>query len=97
MFTLTSTTLPSVASMTDSIIGPSVLHGPHHGAHRSTTTVTSLDFSITSDSNVASVTSMAAIRPGYRADIRAASAQATQVVVPRRSPSRGHGRYPRLQ
>ena len=40
--TLTSTTLPSVSSTTFSRIGPSVRHGPHHGAHRSTTTGTVL-------------------------------------------------------
>ena len=55
--TLASTTLPSVASTTFSMIGPSVLHGPHHGAHRSTTTGTVFDCSTTSVSNVASVTS----------------------------------------
>ena len=40
-------------------IGPSVRHGPHHGAHRSMTTGTVADFSSTSAANVASVTSMA--------------------------------------
>ena len=40
--TLTSSTAPPVASTTRSRIGPSVLHGPHHGAHRSTTTGTVL-------------------------------------------------------
>ena len=38
MLTLASTTLPSVASVTFSRIGPSVWHGPHHGAQRSITT-----------------------------------------------------------
>ena len=60
--TLTSTTLPSVSSITFSMIGPRVRHGPHHGAQRSTTTGTSLDRSITSVSKVASVTSTAAMR-----------------------------------
>ena len=36
--TLASTTLPPVSSTTFSMMGPSVRHGPHHGAHRSTTT-----------------------------------------------------------
>ena len=34
--------MPSVASITCSSSGPSVLHGPHHSAQRSTTTGTSL-------------------------------------------------------
>ena len=42
---------------TRSRMGPRVLHGPHHGAHRSTTTGTVADRAITSCSNVASVTS----------------------------------------
>ena len=42
----------SVASTTFSRIGPSVLHGPHHSAHRSTTTGTCVERSITSASNV---------------------------------------------
>ena len=47
------------------MIGPSVLHGPHHSAHRSTTTGTVVDRSITAVWNVASVTST--IRPCYGA------------------------------
>ena len=49
----------SVSSTTFSRIGPSVRHGPHHDAHRSTTTVASVERSSTSVSKVASVTSMA--------------------------------------
>ena len=55
--TLTSSTCPSVSATTCSRIGPRVLHGPHHGAHRSTTTGTSKDRLRTASSNVASVTS----------------------------------------
>src|SRR5262245_45530123 len=43
------------------MIGPSVRHGPHHGAQRSTTTGTDFDRSTTSVSNVASVTSVYAM------------------------------------
>ena len=57
--TLASTTWPSVASTAFSMIGPSVRHGPHHGAHRSMTTGTVADFWSTSVSKVASVTSIA--------------------------------------
>ena len=38
--TLASSTAPSVAATARSSIGPRVLHGPHQGAHRSTTTGT---------------------------------------------------------
>src|SRR5262245_55628906 len=57
--TFTSVTAPSVASTTFSMMGPSVRHGPHQGAHKSTTTGTSLERSMTSVWNVASVTSVA--------------------------------------
>src|SRR5262249_23762397 len=60
--TLVRTTLPSVSSTAFSMVGPRVRHGPHHGAHRSTTTGTSLDRLMTSASKVASVTSRAAMR-----------------------------------
>src|SRR5918995_695350 len=56
--TFASTTLPLVSSTTRSRMGPSCLHGPHHGAHRSTTTGVAWDRSSTSVWNVASVTSM---------------------------------------
>src|SRR5205085_851512 len=56
--TFTSSTWPPVASMTFSMIGPRVRHGPHHGAHRSITTGTVSDRSSTSASNVASVRSI---------------------------------------
>ena len=56
--TLASTTLPPVSSITFSRIGPSVLHGPHHSAQRSTTTGTCLERSTTSVGKVASVTSI---------------------------------------
>ena len=38
--TLASSTAPPVSATAFSIIGPRVLHGPHHGAHRSTITGT---------------------------------------------------------
>src|SRR5215207_11041537 len=57
-FTFVSTTLPLVSSTTRSRVGPSCLHGPHHGAQRSTTTGVAWDRSRTSVWNVASVTSM---------------------------------------
>src|SRR3546814_20596121 len=40
------------------MIGPSVLHGPHHSAQRSTTTGTDFERSTTSVAKVASVTSI---------------------------------------
>src|SRR5690606_30291425 len=43
---------------TFSMIGPSVRHGPHHGAQKSTTTGIVFDASSTSRSNVAVVTSI---------------------------------------
>ena len=49
---------PGVSSTTFSRMGPSVRHGPHHEAHRSTTTVVWVERSSTSVSKVASVTSM---------------------------------------
>src|SRR4029077_15243824 len=57
MLTLTSSTRSRASSTTFSRTGPSCLQGPHHGAHRSMTTVTSAERSITSVWNVASVTS----------------------------------------
>src|SRR6478672_8579905 len=63
--TLTSTTLPSVLSVTFSRIGPIVRHGPHHGAHRSTITGVFIERSRTSVWNVASETSTA-MPAGYR-------------------------------
>src|SRR5215203_4973558 len=59
MLTLASTTLPSVAAVTRSRIGLMVVQGPHHGAHRSTTTAVCIERSMTSLWKVASVTSMA--------------------------------------
>src|ERR687897_482666 len=75
--TLTRTTLPSVASITFSMIGPSVRHGPHHGAQRSTTTGVDSDRSSTSVWNVASVTSTAVLRARLTA-----STSATDAPVP---------------
>src|SRR3546814_10353424 len=56
--TFASTTFPSVSAITFSMIGPSVLHGPHHSAQRSTTTGTDFERSTTSVAKVASVTSI---------------------------------------
>ena len=58
MSTLASATWPPVSPTTRSRMGPSVRHGPHHSAHRSTTTGTSWERSSTSRWNVASVTSV---------------------------------------
>ncbi len=55
--TLASSTAPVVAATTRSRMGPRVLHGPHQGAHRSTTTGTVAERTRTSCSKVASVTS----------------------------------------
>ena len=54
MFTLTSFTAPFASVTTFSMMGPSVLHGPHHGAQKSTITGTSRLVSITSAANVSS-------------------------------------------
>src|SRR5450830_447126 len=48
MFILTSLTLPLAAFTAFSRIGVSCLHGPHHGAQKSTSTGWCLDSSITS-------------------------------------------------
>src|SRR5580765_4239256 len=58
MSTLASRNAPSRSAATFSSIGPSVLQGPHHSAHRSTTTGRSREPSITVRSKVSSVTSM---------------------------------------
>src|SRR5690606_32239229 len=55
--TFASSTRPSVSATTFSMIGPSVRHGPHHSAHRSTTTGTVFERSMTAVWKVASVTS----------------------------------------
>src|SRR5512138_2010131 len=70
VLTFTRTTSPLVASMVRSRMGPSVRHGPHHGAHRSTTTACVFDRSMTSVWKVASVTSMA-MKARYRDTVRA--------------------------
>ena len=55
---LTSRTLPLASVTAFSSAGPSVLHGPHHGAQKSTITGTSREASITSAMKVASVPSL---------------------------------------
>src|SRR5690606_10756905 len=57
-FSFTSFTRPAKSDATFSMIGPSVRHGPHHGAQKSTTTGIVFDASRTSRSNVAVVTSI---------------------------------------
>ena len=56
--TLASSTAPPVSATAFSSIGPSVLHGPHQGAHRSTTTGTVALRASTSSWKVWSVTSI---------------------------------------
>ncbi|OLT13943.1 hypothetical protein BJF78_20925 [Pseudonocardia sp. CNS-139] len=56
--TLASTQAPLPAAASRSSTGDSCLHGPHHVAHRSTTTGTCSERSSTSAWNVCSVTSM---------------------------------------
>jgi hypothetical protein len=51
---------PSDSPTTFSRIGPRVRQGPHQDAHRSTTTVVSVERSRTADSKLASVTSVGA-------------------------------------
>src|SRR5580700_10719849 len=68
--TLASSTAPPVSPTTFSMIGPSVLHGPHHSAQRSTTTGTVIDRSITAVPNVASVTSVTTASITVRCDER---------------------------
>src|SRR5579863_3586923 len=58
MFILTSLTLPLAALTTFSRIGVSCLHGPHHGAQKSTSTGWRFDSSITSLTKVCVVVSL---------------------------------------
>src|SRR5581483_9320455 len=58
MSILTSLTLPLAASTWRSSIGPSVLHGPHQVAQKSTITGCSREASITSLAKVASAPSL---------------------------------------
>ena len=51
-----TTSLLSNSFATFSKVGPSILQGPHHSAQKSTKTGIVFDFSITSFSNVLSVT-----------------------------------------
>src|SRR6185312_10618126 len=56
--TFASLTRPAYSAATFSSTGVSALHGPHHGAQKSTTTGMALEPSMTSSSNVAVVTSI---------------------------------------
>ena len=58
MSTLASTNLPSYSCASFSRTGPSIRHGPHHAAQKSTTTGTVEDRSMISRSKVSDVTSM---------------------------------------
>ncbi len=58
MFILTSFTLPLAARTAFSSTGPSCLHGPHHGAQKSTSTGWRRDSSITSLTKVCVVVSL---------------------------------------
>src|SRR5262249_51773048 len=60
MLTLTRRTAPFASRTAFSRSGPSCLHGPHHGAQKSTMTGTSCEASMTSTMNV--VTSLSLIR-----------------------------------
>src|SRR5881398_1423241 len=63
MLSLTMRTAPLVARTVFSRIGPSCLHGPHHGAQKSTTTGASKDPSTTSAMKFAVVTSLTGAAP----------------------------------
>ena len=60
MSILASVTLPFWSATTRSITGPSVLHGPHHGAQKSTITGRSREASTTSAMKDCVVTSLTA-------------------------------------
>ena len=64
MFILTSRTAPLAARTAFSMIGPSVLHGPHHGAQKSTRTGWRRDSSITSLAKAWVVVSRTRSSPG---------------------------------
>src|SRR5215510_5046307 len=63
MLSFTMRTAPLVARTVFSRIGPSCLHGPHHGAQKSTTTGASKDPSTTSAMKFAVVTSFTGAAP----------------------------------
>src|ERR1044071_7739388 len=78
MSTLTSSMRSARFPASASMIGPSVRHGPHQGAQKSTTTGISRERSITSRSKVAVVTSMCVLSfalPGGAFDERAQRAE----------------------
>ena len=60
MFILTSATLPPASATAFSSAGASCLHGPHHGAQKSTSTGWRVDAVNTSARNEAVVTSLTA-------------------------------------
>src|ERR1700730_17320219 len=61
MLSLTMLTAPLAARTNRSRIGPNCLHGPHHGAQKSTMTGCSKDASTTSAIKVAVVTSLTGV------------------------------------
>src|SRR6185437_8893217 len=63
MFSLTMRTAPLAALTVFSRIGPNCLHGPHHGAQKSTTTGRSNEASTTSAIKFAVVTSLTSAAP----------------------------------
>src|SRR5260370_5803766 len=63
MLSLTMRTAPLAARTTFSRIGPNCLHGPHHGAQKSTMTGWSNEASTTSAMKLAVVTSWTAAAP----------------------------------
>ena len=60
MFILTSVTLPPASATAFSSAGASCLHGPHHGAQKSTSTGWRVEAASTSGPKVAVVTSLTA-------------------------------------
>ena len=90
--TLTSSTAPSVAATACSRMGPSVVHGPHQGAHRSTTTGTSAERVRTTSSKVASVTSTMATDDTGPATARPVRRPGAADRCPAARVASGHGR-----
>ncbi len=66
IFILARRTLPLAPVTAFSMMGPSVLHGPHQGAQKSTSTGRRLDSSMTSAMKVCVVVSMMSPAPAPR-------------------------------
>src|SRR4051812_37669067 len=67
-FTFTSLKRPPYSRSSFSRSGPSALHGPHHGAQKSTSTGTSIEASMTSRSKEERVASIMGARVSHRYD-----------------------------